>query len=123
MLGTIEPGSFVVLKAQESYVIGDIIGYSTPVQSVYGGRNVVHRIIAENDDGFILQGDNNPKPDPGLVPEDRIMGEVILFTPFFGYVLFWHCQRSCLVLTHQQSKCLNLYCHLLNNYKTNWIME
>ena len=88
MLPTIEPGSFVVLKAQESYEVGDIVGYTTPQQSVFQGRNVVHRIIEDKDDrGFLIQGDNNPKPDPGLVPEDRIMGEVILFTPFFGYVL------------------------------------
>ncbi len=89
MLGTIEPGSFVVLKAQESYVIGDIIGYSTPVQSVYGGRNVVHRIIAEKDDGFILQGDNNPKRDPGTVFPNQVLGEVVFFTPFAGYVLLF----------------------------------
>ena len=52
MLGTIEPGSFVVLKAQESYEVGDIIGFSTDIQSAFSGRNVVHRIIEERDDGW-----------------------------------------------------------------------
>ncbi len=87
MLGTIEPGSFVVLKAQEKYEEGDIIGYASEKQSSFAGRNVVHRIIEEKPDGFILQGDNNPKPDPNIVRNDQIMGEVIFFTPFLGYVL------------------------------------
>ena len=87
MLGTIEPGSFVVLKAQEKYEVGDIIGYASEKQSSFAGRNVVHRIIEEKPVGFILQGDNNPKPDPNVVRNDQIMGEVIFFTPFLGYVL------------------------------------
>ncbi len=90
MLGTIEPGSFVVLKAQESYEVDDIIGFSTSKQSAFGGRNVVHRIIGQADDGgFILKGDNNPKRDPGLVYPNQIMGEVVFFTPFAGYLLLF----------------------------------
>ena len=90
MLGTIEPGSFVVIKAQESYEIDDIIGYSTSVTSPYGGRNVVHRIIGENDvGGFVLKGDNNKKKDPDFVYPDQILGEVVFFTPFAGYLLLF----------------------------------
>ncbi|NIQ13603.1 MAG: signal peptidase I, partial [Candidatus Dadabacteria bacterium] len=90
MLGTIEPGSFVILKAQESYEVDDIIGFSTPKQSSFAGRNVVHRIIAETDDGgFILKGDNNPKRDPGTVYPNQILGEVVFFTPFAGYLLLF----------------------------------
>lgn len=87
MLPTIEPGSFVILKTQDSYEVGDIAGFSTSTQSVFQGRNVVHRIIEDTDRGFRFQGDNNPKPDPGLVTDDRIIGEVIFFTPFAGYIL------------------------------------
>ena len=90
MLGTIEPGSFVIIKAQESYEKDDIIGFSTPKQSSFGGRNVVHRIVQETDDGgFRLKGDNNPKKDPGTVYPNQIMGEVIFFTPFAGYLLLF----------------------------------
>ncbi len=89
MLGTIEPGSFVVLRAQEEYKVGDIIGFSTDKQSSFGGRNVVHRIIAEKSDGFITQGDNNPKRDRGIVTDSQIMGEVAFFTPFAGYILLF----------------------------------
>ncbi|MCZ6582953.1 MAG: signal peptidase I [Thaumarchaeota archaeon] len=90
MLGTIEPGSFVIIKAQESYEIDDIIGYSTSKTGPFGGRNVVHRIIQDRDDGgFILKGDNNPKKDPGVVYPDQILGEVVFFTPFAGYLLLF----------------------------------
>ncbi len=90
MLGTIEPGSFVIIKAQESYEKGDIIGYSTSKTGPFGGRNVVHRIIQDRDDGgFILKGDNNPKKDPGVVYPDQILGEVVFFTPFAGYLLLF----------------------------------
>ena len=90
MLGTIEPGSFVIIKAKESYEIDDIIGFSTSKTGPFGGRNVVHRIIQDRDDGgFILKGDNNPKKDPGVVYPDQIMGEVVFFTPFAGYLLLF----------------------------------
>jgi len=90
MLGTIEPGSFVIIKAKESYEKDDIIGYSTSKTGPFGGRNVVHRIIQDRDDGgFILKGDNNPKRDPGIVYPNQIMGEVVFFTPFAGYLLLF----------------------------------
>jgi len=87
MLPTIEPGSFVVIKEQESYEVGDIVSYSTEKNSPFQGRNVVHRIIEERPEGFIFKGDNNPKKDPELVSRDHIMGEVVFFTPFAGYLL------------------------------------
>jgi signal peptidase I len=89
MLGTIEPGSFVILKEKEKYEVDDIVGYSTAVDGPFSGRNVVHRIMEEKRTGFILKGDNNPKIDPGIVREDQIFGEVIFFTPFAGYLLIF----------------------------------
>ncbi|MGQ0791212.1 MAG: signal peptidase I [Nitrosopumilaceae archaeon] len=87
MLPTIEPGSFVVIKSKPTYEIGDIVSYSTEKFSDFGGRTIVHRIIKETNEGFIIKGDNNPKPDPGVIAPSAIRGEVVLFTPFLGYVL------------------------------------
>ena len=87
MLPTIEPGSFVILKEKEMYEVGDIVGYSTPRDSIFSGRNVVHRIIEEKPDGFIIKGDNNQKNDPGIVSPDVIFGAVFFYTPFAGYLL------------------------------------
>lgn len=87
MLGTIEPGSFVVTKEKELYEVDDIVSYSTSKQSAFQGRTIVHRIIEQTDEGFIIKGDNNKKVDPGIVKPGAIRGEVIFFTPFLGYAL------------------------------------
>jgi len=87
MLPTIEPGSFVITKQKESYEVDDVVSYSTSITGPFGGRNIVHRIIEKTDEGFIIKGDNNKRPDPGIVSPDVIRGEVVLFTPFLGYVL------------------------------------
>lgn len=87
MLPTIEPGSFVIIKSKPTYEIGDIVSYSTEKFSDFGGRTIVHRIIKETKEGFTIKGDNNPKPDPGIISPSAIRGEVVLFTPFLGYVL------------------------------------
>lgn len=87
MLPIIEPGSFVVIKSQEKYEIGDIVSYSTSIDSPFSGRNVVHRIMEEKPEGFIIKGDNNPKNDPELVSPSSIQGKVVFFAPFAGYIL------------------------------------
>jgi len=87
MLGTIEPGSFVITKEKSKYEVDDIISYTTDRYSAFQGRTLVHRIIEETDRGFILKGDNNPKNDPGRVTPNMINGEVVFFTPFLGYLL------------------------------------
>jgi len=88
MLGTIEPGSFVITKEKEKYEVDDIVSYRGADKSAFHGRTVVHRIIEQTDKGgFILRGDNNPKNDPGLVYPNQINGEVVFFTPFIGYLL------------------------------------
>ena len=87
MLPTIEPGSFVITKEKDSYEVGDVVSYSTSKFSAFQGRTIVHRIMEQTDEGFIIQGDNNEKPDPGIVKSGSIRGEVVFFTPFLGYVL------------------------------------
>ena len=87
MLPTIEPGSFVIIKSKPTYEIGDVVSYSTEKYSDFGGRTIVHRIIKETNEGFIIKGDNNPKPDPGVIPPSAVRGEVVAFTPFLGSVL------------------------------------
>ena len=85
MLPTILPGSFVITRQETSYHVDDIVAY---VQAASGHqRNVVHRIIEETDNGFIIQGDNNPRPDVGVFKEDRIIGKVTLAVPYVGYML------------------------------------
>lgn len=91
MLPTIEPGSMIITKAQESYQVDDIVSYT--MKDARGiDKNIVHRIIEENEYGYIIQGDNNPKVDRGPgphkeVPLDYLTGNVIFATPYVGFAL------------------------------------
>lgn len=85
MLPTILPGSLVVAKAAPEYNIGDIVAYE---QSDGGAsKMIVHRIIDETEQGFIIQGDNNPRKDVGYPTEDAILGKVLFSTPYVGDVI------------------------------------
>ena len=83
MLPTILPGSLVVAKQAPEYNIGDIVAYDQKDAQ----RIVVHRIIDENDSGYIIKGDNNPRKDAGVHKEDVILGTVILSTPYVGDII------------------------------------
>lgn len=83
MLPTILPGSFVIAKQAPDYNIGDIVVF---VQKSGTGAQkiVVHRIIEETENGFVIQGDNNPVKDPGFYPQEEILGTVLFATPYVG---------------------------------------
>jgi len=85
MLPHILPGSLVVAKEAPSYGLDDIVAYTWK----QGGatKNIVHRIIEDTDNGFIIKGDNNPRKDPGIYTEDDILGTVIFATPYVGDLL------------------------------------
>ncbi|AJW70530.1 signal peptidase I [Nitrosopumilus adriaticus] len=80
MYPVIESGTFVVLKQDQKYIIGDIIGFVNEEE-----KNVVHRIVKQTDEGFITKGDNNRKNDPGIVPVDEVIGRTIFVIPYVGY--------------------------------------
>jgi len=85
MLPTILPGSLVITQKQDSYEVDDIVAFY--LSAGRAQKIVVHRIIDENNNGFIIKGDNNKSNDPGFFKEDRIIGQVILATPYAGYLL------------------------------------
>ena len=63
MLPTILPGSFIITQADPTYEVDDIVAFNFSQEGV--SQRVVHRIIEYDpeDQDFIMQGDNNPKPD------------------------------------------------------------
>lgn len=86
MLPTIQPGSLIIAKERSNYELNEIVAYVLP-NPEGGDVNVVHRIIGVEEKGFVIQGDNNPKPDVGYHTNENILGEVIFATPFFGDAL------------------------------------
>ena len=82
MLPTITDGSLVITKKVPTYQIDDIVSFSLKEEGFK--RIVVHRIIGETEEGFIVKGDNNEKKDPGYATEKNIRGKVLFATPYFG---------------------------------------
>ena len=93
MLPTIEVKDVVVTKkiAEERLEIGDIITFISP-DPRFGGISVTHRIIEKIYDEtqgvykYRTQGDNNNIADGTPVPNDYILGKVILKIPKLGYI-------------------------------------
>ena len=80
MKGTIDSGTFVVIKPEQEYFLGDIIAFENEQN-----RKVVHRIIEATDEGFITKGDNNQRIDPGIQTLDKVIGRSVLVAPFVGF--------------------------------------
>ena len=85
MLPTIPSGSLVVTKTQQTYHIDDIVSFSQKEEGIK--KVIVHRIIDETEQGFIIKGDNNPHKDPGFQTNENIDGKVIFAFPYVGLML------------------------------------
>ena len=83
--GSMEPvfsaGDMLVFKDKESYEVNDIVIFSQ------GNAFVTHRIVGEENGGFITKGDANNVEDKELLKEENIKGEVVLIIPNIGQLL------------------------------------
>jgi len=80
MKGTIDSGTFIVIKPEQEYFLGDIIAFENDQN-----KKVVHRIIEITDEGFITKGDNNQRADPGIQTLDKVIGRSVVVAPFVGF--------------------------------------
>ena len=93
MLPHIKIKDIVVTKkvAAEELEVGDIITFIAP-DSRYGGISITHRILDKYYDESLgsytyrTKGDANNIADNALVPNDNILGKVILKIPKLGYL-------------------------------------
>ena len=93
MLPEIAIKDIVVTKKvpAEELEVGDIITFIAP-DSRYGGISITHRILDKYYDEAIgsytyrTKGDNNNVADSSLVPNNNILGKVILKIPKLGYI-------------------------------------
>ncbi len=75
-------GDLVVARERSSYQIGDIVVYRHPEQG-----HVFHRIIDQEEERFILKGDNNSWNDFHHPYQDEIVGKLWLHVPFGGSII------------------------------------
>lgn len=93
MLPTIQIKDIVVTKKipEKELKKNDIITFISP-DARFGGISITHRIIDKYYDESIgsytyrTKGDNNNVADSALVPNENILGKVILKIPKLGYV-------------------------------------
>lgn len=75
MLGTYDDGDLIVLRAQASYGVGDIVTFRVPEGEFGAGAHVIHRIIGGDPvSGFVMQGDNRSVPDEWRPRPTDILG-------------------------------------------------
>jgi signal peptidase len=84
MLPTYQTGDLIVFAAAPSYAVGDVVAYRVPAGELGAGRIVMHRIVGGDANGLILQGDNNPAPDPWQPAVGDVVGAVWLVGPQLG---------------------------------------
>ncbi|GAB2885015.1 signal peptidase I [Nocardioides pacificus] len=80
MDGTYRTGDLVVTRRQDTYSAGDIVAFE--VANGTGTGQVIHRIIGgDGASGYVLQGDNNPDPDPWHPTDADVVGRAWLHVP------------------------------------------
>lgn len=86
---TLQNGDLIIARRQADYEIGDIVVYAVPEGDVGEGSLIIHRIIDEEPEGFVIQGDNPDikVPDVWRPDADEIEGKMWLVIPVVGRYL------------------------------------
>lgn len=80
MADAIDTGDFIVIKAQEEYMTGDIITFYDRESGSY----ITHRIILVSGDTYATKGDANDTADNFSVPKQAVVGKVVAVWRGFG---------------------------------------
>ena len=89
--GSMEPeihtGAVAIVNTKDTEVeTGDIVTYRLPKTD--GSESlVIHRIIGEDEDGYITKGDANDVEDMTRVKKEQIVGTCMFSIPMLGYLL------------------------------------
>jgi signal peptidase I len=81
---TYHSGDLVVAIERNEYKVGDTIVYDAAINSQF---NVIHRITAPTEGGWITQGDNMDRPDGWIAPHDEIHGVALFHIPNGGAIV------------------------------------
>ena len=88
MLPTYQTGDLVIVHASGAYRVGDVVAYHVPEGELGAGLLVIHRIVGgDGTTGYVMQGDNNPAPDPWQPRSSDIAGSAWVTVPSLGRVI------------------------------------
>ncbi len=94
MEDSVHVNDMVVIHAQESYEVQDVITFYSDADTI-----VTHRLIAITDAGYQTQGDANDTPDPDLVLPEQVVGKVVRVIPNAGaFIAFFSSPLGMLLL-------------------------
>lgn len=89
--GSMEPvlktGGVVLVKKLPTYVVGDIITFTTPNSDTPTTHRLISSEINEGQLQFATKGDANDSADVELVAPQQIIGKVIFHVPYLGFLL------------------------------------
>ncbi len=81
-------GDVAVLVRGRHYRKGDVIGYEIPKGGPGAGLIIIHRIVGGNArEGYVMQGDNKPSPDPWRPRPADVVGRERLLVPKVGLLV------------------------------------
>ncbi|MGZ4389838.1 MAG: signal peptidase I [Gaiellaceae bacterium] len=81
-------GDVAFLVRAGSYRKGDVIGYRIPKGGPGAGLIIIHRIIGgDAREGYVMQGDNKPSPDPWRPRPADVVGRERLLVPKIGLLV------------------------------------
>lgn len=87
MLPAYQSGDLVIVRAGEDYHVGDVVAYRVPDGELGEGHLIIHRLIAQQGNRWIVQGDNNNAVDPWMPAAADIVGTTWLRVPAAGRAL------------------------------------
>ena len=89
--GSMEPaiktGSVVIVKPVENYKTNDVITFVDGGKSKTTTHRVVDMEVISGQTQYITKGDANNAEDSNKVPEDKVVGKVLISIPYAGYIL------------------------------------
>ena len=80
MLPGLKPSELVLLRRADSYRVGDVVGYRSPLL----GRVVLHRIVSMQEGRYAFKGDNNSFRDPDRPTRSQLVGKLWFSLPRAG---------------------------------------
>lgn len=96
MSPALEHQDLVVVRNDVGFGVGDVVVFAIPGDGPGAGRWVVHRVVDQVGDGYVMQGDNRDWIDPWRPTDDDVVGTVVARWPGGGSVI-----RSVMVLALQ----------------------
>ena len=85
MQPAIKTGSLIFVRPEKEYSINDVVTRTTIDPKITITHRIVEKNIADGQTVFKTRGDANNAADSENVPQNSIIGKVLLAIPFLGY--------------------------------------